>query len=515
MGILQPAERTFAAGLSKLVYCNPFLPERIEYEREALGDEFVEKDAVWSVRPNAAGERPNLGVLLSRARSLMESMRSRLADGRTADAAEIELYQDLLFYVQYHRTRDLLADLFGEKPPRPKGPAECFRHIEQAYQHYLRQFGLEPRYEPAHLLAGFFQIYRAFYYIFRYLVGSAIPAARLRGAVWQSVFTDDLRRYMRCLHDRMRDFTTLIVGPSGTGKELVARAIALSRYVPFDTRSMNFVDDHRKLFHPLNLSALSPTLIESELFGHRRGAFTGALDDRPGWMEVCGPLGTVFLDEVGEIDAAIQVKLLRVLQTRQFQRLGDTQPRPFEGKVIAATNRDLAVEMQKGRIREDFFYRLCSDMIRPPSLQEVLRESPEELAELILFIARRMTGAIYESGPDKEAHRLAEQVLGWIHKHLGSDYPWPGNFRELEQCVANILIRGEYHPTLRGSAAGQEDLAETLRAGRITAEQLLQRYCTIVYAQTGSYEETARRLDIDRRTVKAKIDNELLAQMRA
>ena len=106
-------------------------------------------------------------------------------------------------------------------------------------------------------------------------------------------------------------------------------------------------------------------------------------------------------------------------------------------------------------------------------------------------------------------------MLEWIHKRLGTEYPWPGNFRELEQCVANVLIRGEYHPTLRGSVAGQEDLAETLRTGRLTAEQLLQRYCTIVYAQTGSYDETARRLDIDRRTVKAKIDNGLLAQMRA
>src|SRR5205085_3415278 len=121
--------------------------------------------------------------------------------------------------------------------------------------------------------------------------------------------------------------------------------------------------DPAESFHALSLSALSPTLIESELFGHRRGSFTGAIDDRAGWLEVCRPLGTVFLDEIGEIDPAVQVKLLRVLQTRTFVRLGDTRNRKFTGKIIAATNRDLAQQMQLGQIREDFYYRLCSDMI--------------------------------------------------------------------------------------------------------------------------------------------------------
>ena len=113
----------------------------------------------------------------------------------------------------------------------------------------------------------------------------------------------------------MGDVTTLVTGPSGTGKELVARAIGLSRYIPFDAEGQAFADDTPRSFVPLNLSALSPTLIESELFGHRRGAFTGAVADRAGWLETCPPRGTVFLDEIGELDPAIQVKLLRVLQS--------------------------------------------------------------------------------------------------------------------------------------------------------------------------------------------------------
>src|SRR5262249_61527665 len=110
-----------------------------------------------------------------------------------------------------------------------------------------------------------------------------------------------------------------------------------------------------------------------ELFGHRRGAFTGAVQDRAGWLEVCPPLGTVFLDEIAEVEPAIQAKLLRVLQNRTFSRVGDTAIRRFKGKLIAATNRDLAVEIEARRFREDFYYRLCADVIETPPLAPQLR----------------------------------------------------------------------------------------------------------------------------------------------
>jgi transcriptional regulator with GAF, ATPase, and Fis domain len=256
------------------------------------------------------------------------------------------------------------------------------------------------------------------------------------------------------------------------------------------------------MFHPLNLSALSPTLIESELFGHRRGAFTGALEDRVGWMEVCEPLGTVFLDEIGELDSAIQVKLLRVLQSRTFQRLGDTKTRVFRGKIIAATNRDLAREMADGQFREDFYYRLCSDLISTPSLRDQLAESPHDLKSMILFITLRIAA--------DEAEALADEVEAWIKKHLGREYPWPGNFRELEQCVRNVLIRHEYRPPQIHSRNGAARLAEDFDTGAMTADELLRKYCTLVYSRTRNLEETARRLKLDRRTVKSKVDPDVL-----
>ncbi|HVR99638.1 MAG TPA: sigma 54-interacting transcriptional regulator, partial [Thermoanaerobaculia bacterium] len=315
-----------------------------------------------------------------------------------------------------------------------------------------------------------------------------------RAQVWQSIFTHDLRRYRRALYRTLGDVTTLVTGPSGTGKELVARSIAWSRYIPFDPDAGTFRESWAESFFPLNLSALSPTLIESELFGHRRGAFTGAVADHSGWLEVCPPLGTVFLDEIGEVDPAIQVKLLRVLETRAFQRLGDTKPRRFQGKVVAATNRDLAAEMRAGRFRADLYYRLCSDILTTPSLRERIAESPAELSTLVLFLVQRVVG-------EEEADGTAREVEAWIREHLGLAYSWPGNVRELAQCVSNVLIRREYRP----AGDGGDGFVEDLLAGRLTADEVLRRYCRQVYTQSGSYEEAARRLGLDRRTVRAKV----------
>jgi DNA-binding NtrC family response regulator len=191
-----------------------------------------------------------------------------------------------------------------------------------------------------------------------------------------------------------------------------------------------------------------------------------------------------------------------VLQTRTFERMGDTKALHFRGKIIAATNRDLGREIAAGRFREDFYYRLCADIIHTPALAEQLVAEGEELPNLVLFIARRLVG-------DDEAPPLAEETLAWIDRSLGRKYGWPGNVRELEQCVRNVLIRGEYRPQ-RAAGNGSEDLAAAISAGTLTADDLLGRYCTLVFAETRSYQETARRLGIDRRTVRRRVDPELL-----
>ena len=512
MAFVNSDERAFLQAVANLGYCNPFLPERITYEREALGADFIEGEAVWSLRVDDPSlVRANNAAIAERIESLVEKLRERLASDTRATVHDLGLYEDAVLFLLFHRTQvHFYANIIQGQQQKPVAKRMGFyTEFLHDWEHFftIPNVTLPVVYDAPHLFACFFQVRRAFHHIIESIIGSSLAAARLRAAVWQSIFTYDMRRYRRTLFDRMGDFTTLVRGPSGTGKELVARAIGLSRYVPFDAKTLSFTEDFSGSFYAINLSALPSTLIESELFGHRRGAFTGALQDRKGWLEVCPALGSVFLDEIGDLDATIQVKLLRVLQTRTFQPLGESNDRQFRGKLIAATNRDLSTAIQERHFREDFYYRLCSDLVTTPSLQEQLQESPAVLRELLLFICRRIVG--------DEGEAVAEEVETWIIQHLGREYPWPGNIRELEQCVRNVLVRREYHPSPVRKETMAEELVHAFSAGTLTADELLRRYSSLVYAQTGNYEETARRLQLDRRTVKSKVDPRLLEQLKA
>ncbi len=507
MPITAPADTRFLTALSELAYCNPFHPERIALERNALGGDFEpEENVAWSrVAATAHTERPNVAKLTARAEQVAERMRQALVTGSEPEASEVRPYEDVVSYVLYYRWMTTLspAGFAGHRG----AVGNVWRKFQSDYEYFFSSLpgaSLECK-SPEHLFACLHQVRRAFRYIFDCILGDSAPAARLRGMVWQSIFTHDMRRYRRTLFNRMADLSTLVTGPSGTGKELVARAIGLSQYVSFDGQQAAFDEKLDEGFLPLNLSALSANLLESELFGHCRGAYTGAAADRVGWLEACPASGAVFLDEIGELDPAIQVKLLRVVQGRVFSRLGETVERSFAGKLIAATNRDLASEMREGRFREDLFYRLCSDRIETPSLREQLNDRPEALAGLVKLIADRLAG--------EESSVLAEEVLAWVSSSLKEDYPWPGNIRELEQCVRNILVRREYRPR---TGAHDSAMPEWLRGaidGSLSAEQLVSGYCTALYARLGSYEQTAKVVGLDRRTVKCKVDPELLAHL--
>jgi two-component system, NtrC family, response regulator AtoC len=224
--------------------------------------------------------------------------------------------------------------------------------------------------------------------------------------------------------------TVLITGESGVGKELVARAL--------HTRSSRAGN----LFVPVNCGAIPENLLESELFGHKKGAFTDAVHDRNGlFAEADG--GTLFLDEIGELPLGLQVKLLRVLEDGKIRKLGETRDVTVDVRIVAATHRDLMKETQKGRFREDLFYRLnVLPIVVPP-----LRERREDIPVLIEhFMARnnaRLGTAI--TGLDNEARRL-------LYEH-----PWPGNVRELENTIERAMVLGE------GDKLMPSDLPERIR----------------------------------------------------
>lgn len=512
MPTLSPSEQRFLSAVNAVAAANPFLPELAEAERLALGKEYVDQGAHWSLQVDDPQKlRVNAWRICERLEQSMPSLRTKLFAARAGiGQAEAALFEGAVVYMLYHRyyprlVEELAAQRSGERPTR----WGFFRDFDRDWIEWLFPIGGQPltAYPAAHMFAFFFQLVRAFHQIFESIIGNSAPAARLRAAVWQSIFTHDLQRYRRTLYPRMGDLVTLVTGPSGTGKELVARAIALSRYVPFDPRTLRFEDDPASHFHPIHIAALTSTLVESELFGHRKGSFTGALQDRKGWLEACPPLGAVFLDEIGELAPEVQVKLLRLIETRTFSAVGDSQPKRFQGKLIAATNRDLAQEIRKGQFREDLFYRLCSDWIRTPSLRQQIDESPGVLRDLVHFLAGRIAG--------QEGELLAAEAIAFIETRLPPDYPWPGNYRELEQCLRNILVRREYRPAMDAAPAAGDDLFAPARLGQCSAEELLRRYCTLVYARMGSYEGAAERLGLDRRTVRAKVDPVLLSALRS
>jgi len=409
------------------------------------------------------------------------------------------------------------AGLIADPGRRPGDDvARIWREFRAEFEQYLHlpERRLPSNYDPAHAFAVLFQLHRAFTSIFEWLIGRSMPIAQLRAAVWQSIFSHDMRRYARTLYRSLGDIPTLVLGPSGTGKELVALAIGHARFIPFEARTESFTVESLTDFHPVNLSALSPTLIESELFGHRKGAFTGAMVDRVGWLETCGAAGTVFLDEIGELDVSLQVKLLRVLQSRIFQRVGEIGQREFRGKIVAATNRDLAVEIREGRFREDLYYRLCADIVQTPTLRDQLADSPDDLPHLVQFLAQRII-----TDDPTEAAILADEVVDWITKHLDKDYAWPGNIRELEQCVRNVMIRGSYRPS-PAAVAGvpttvRQKLSADMLVGHLTMDELMQHYASLAFALDGSYVAAANRLRINWRTVRDKVQPDLVARYQA
>lgn len=276
--------------------------------------------------------------------------------------------------------------------------------------------------------------------------------------------------------------TILLTGESGTGKELVAAAI--------HQRSTR----HDGPFVKLHCAALAEGLLESELFGHERGAFTGAERRREGRFEAAHG-GTLFLDEIGEISPATQVKLLRVLQEHEFERVGGNQTLSVDTRLIAATNRDLKAMVAAGRFREDLFYRLNVINVHLPAL----RERPSDVPALATHFLRRFAS---ENG--KRVDRISDAALARL-----AGYAWPGNVRELENVVERAVVlaeEGMIEPAhLPADVLPNTDGGEPIIPGSSMAD--IERYAilTTLEAQGGSTSKAADVLGISVRKIQYKL----------
>jgi len=282
--------------------------------------------------------------------------------------------------------------------------------------------------------------------------------------------------------------TVLITGESGTGKEVIARAV--HRASPRAGAA----------FIGVNCAAIPESLLESELFGHVRGAYTGANADKAGLFEQADG-GTLLLDEIGEMPLALQTKLLRVLQEGEIRRVGDERSRLVDVRVLAATARDLAAEVDAGRFREDLFYRLHVVSIHLPPL----RERREDIAPLARHFAARLGTRL------GNPVALSEAALAWLEAQ-----PWPGNVRELENAIERaavlsgkpVLDAADFSATpLRIAERGRDE--ETLRAAVEAAEAAAIR--AALEATGGNRRAAATRLGVSLRTLFYKIERYGLA----
>ena len=472
---MSPADREFLGALANVVFGNPFTPQRMALIRrlapEAPGDLTTDREALARVvAPKVAPFLRDLPQLGAEARQLVEPA---------------------LLYVAYHRYVPQL-DAHIERQAEKGGEPLAAPFGEDAVRELAQMGFAEDR--AVRFFALFFQLRRAFFFIDRELGGESEAMQRFRQGLWNNMFTHDMRGYEAALWNRMEDFSTLLLGETGTGKGSAAAAIGRSIFIPYLAHERRFAANFADSFIAINLSQFPETLIESELFGHRKGAFTGAIDHHQGVFERCNAHGALFLDEIGEVPVPVQIKLLQVLQERTFTPIGGRDKKRFSGRVIAATNRPLPELRQGGRFREDFYYRLCSDVIHVPTLRERIRQSPGELAQLVRLLLARTAG---HAGAG-----LHSYVLEALERDVPAGYAWPGNVRELEQAVRRVLLTGRYVPELVSSAApdGEERLIEQLRAGNLTADELLAGYSAMLYQRLGSYAAVAERTRLDPRT---------------
>jgi DNA-binding NtrC family response regulator len=520
-----------------MAVCNPFSPEIAAFEKRLLPrEELVETTGTWSFGGALPPDQPNAVRLRQRLRSILDSAAKRLASGCVPTSEDLRLYQDACVHVLLGDHGAALAPFIDRKPtpleevtepetkrggrrPRPsrsgkaapaaapsRGLSAADRAAQAAaYARFLEDFqaylvrpsaALSPM-PPERLFSRCFQIRRALHYIGTYLVGTSRAMVRLRSRIWEAIFTADLRDYLYGEDDSMNDVHTLVLGESGTGKELVAQALGRSAHVPFLADERCFAAADSEHYHCLSLVERAATLIQAELFGYEAGAFTGAERDTPGWLELCPPGGRLFLDEIAELDVSLQPMLLRVIQSRTFQRQGGRVSRRFLGGIIAATNGNLTELMIAGRFRKELYHRLAVDVIRTPPVRDQLAEAPGDLWPIVLHIAVKIRGP--EHGPP-----LAAKAMEILQLKYGPHYHWPGNFRQIERTVLRIRVHDKdalaFSSTQRPVPASETAaiLGRDILAGRMTMDEIERRVVLAVFQKTKSRRRGAQLLDIDR-----------------
>jgi DNA-binding NtrC family response regulator len=522
--LLEPERMALYRRASRLYVMNPFDPAREELVKAAVGSSYMPEDCAPGHNRRVLYERIGVGLAVT-SRSL--------AQGVVGTPEEIAAYRGAARY--------FLLDAFGHELQAVIDADEVEAPFyEKFVEHHGMLFGRTgvPADDPAHLFAVLYQARRAWYFAASRLLGRSPSAVAARAAVYRANLGGGLDRYAAGLYLGIEKVPVLITGETGTGKELSAQCVGWSHYIPFDGKKRRFAARYTSDFHARNLSEVSPELIDSTLFGHKKGSFTGATADATGWFALPGENGTLFLDEVGEMILPVQVKLLRPLQNRECVPVGELRPRKIHGRHIYATRRDLEAMCREGRFREDLHERMKGMLIHMPSLRQMLAELPAELRGYV----RAFVGEQYGDPV------LAETWTGRVYDTICATLPgydWPRNLRELHNYTERCLRSDELvtvpetlpppaeraprttaeRPPEDCGAPESPGLPESVglpssgllgpvaKEGNVPVDEVMRDLVTRVSVLTGQNQsETSRRTGLNWRTVGRMIDPDRLAR---
>jgi DNA-binding NtrC family response regulator len=550
-----PDERAFLAAIAWLAYLNPFDPRWAQIAQAIASAGSLPGDRDPDALFKGFSER--LQRAIAAAAALLQG-------DRIGSAEDMAVYRGAALYALWDKYRDQFQHLIDTD-----GVDVPFRDEFAATYKALRLDMPVLRVpEPGHLLPLMFQWRRNVFYIAENIGGRSPAAAAARVAIFNANMGADRCVYARGLYLNMERIPVLITGETGTGKDLAAQCIGWGGYIPLDAKGERFVIRHLAAAHARNLCEVPRDLIESALFGHKKGSFTGATADAPGFFTLPERHGSLFLDEIGELPEHLQAKLLRPCQNREIVPLGATRPRRIHGRYIFATHRDLEAMCREGTFRMDLLERINGVRIHMPPLRQMIAEDPWEL---VRFVRRFVRGAGLRDEAEVQAwtQRIADDIFTKM-----AGYSWPRNLRELKNFTERYLLADGEMPELQRATSpaapaaeahapavtvpgtsvpvaasapvtmretpmspaqpvemgapqsvyapesvcvqSSQILGEEAKKGQLSVDTVLAEYVTEVFLNTGeNLTKTAKLLKLHRQTVAKLIDPACLARLRA